>query len=362
MLGRYTPKSTGNELLAGINLNYLSKTQVDKLRDGLKAIFRRGGLRSRYRFIKKKMPDIAKFYRTYDADEIHALEPDQLSTYTPKKARKEREIEPEPEDEKVKAQADIEKLKQLAAEPPEDPEEPEEPEEPEVTDTASDSGREAWQMQQRLYDPDTGRRQKPERKSKREDPAYSDIKRAKHNKYRQHRRKLKKLERQAEIDRISSRLDRERELNDLQDIYDTPDYDFTRMKSRPKQSEIADPYESIDMGDFTYSPQFGFTWVSSDAYIAWHSPPKFRNIIEYCGKDNVLAVQDMISGKIIVDSVPDHSYILNDARWDYDHTVLYEVNGSELIAKHDDSIDESVVDSFLTSEAGQLLVECCQNM
>lgn len=359
LLGRYTPKNTGNELLAGINLNYMSKQQITQLRDSLKQIFSRGGLRSRYRYIKRKLPDIAQFYRTYDEDEIHALEPDQLTTYSPKRARREREIEPEPDDEQMKAQADVKKLEKLALEPPEAPGEIEEPE---VTDAAADSGREAWQMQQRLYDPVTGRRQRPEQKPKfGDEPTVANTRRAKHNRYRQKRRELKKLERQAEIDRISSRLDRERELDALQDVYDDPDYALTRMKSRPRQSEIDDPYESVETRDFTYSPQYGFTWASPQAYMAWHSPPKFREIMEFC-EGPVLAVHDTISGKTIVDAVPDHSYILNDVGWDYDHTVLFEISGSDLVAKYDDDIIEDVTDSFLSSDAGQLLIECCQNM
>jgi hypothetical protein len=353
LLGQYESEA-GNQLLAGINLHYLSHGQTKNLRKRLKDLYLRKTLKARYWYLRRKMPDIAQYYRTYDEDEIHAIQPDQITAYGSKKAKKKEEVKPDPEDDQRKSQADLEKLANVATEPSEPPTEPD------VTDVAADSSRDAWQLKRMLYSPDTGRRTKPETKPKDLEQVL-DTKRTKSNRYRQQRRSLKKLEQQAEMDRIAAQLDKEKELDAVQDLYDKPEYDLSRIRDEP--SEEDDEFrESISNNDFSYLPEYGFIWVSPESYIKWHAPPKFAKIIEHCEKWPLMAVHDTLSGRTLVDAVPDHSTILEEAGWDYDHTVLFELDGMELVSKFDSEMmgAEPVVDGFIKTEAGRLLAESAQ--
>src|SRR4051812_4445420 len=64
VMGKYTPASTGNELIAGVNLNYLSQGQSAKLAKSARKLFGDGSLKIRYRRLKKLLPDISQYYRT----------------------------------------------------------------------------------------------------------------------------------------------------------------------------------------------------------------------------------------------------------------------------------------------------------
>ena len=299
-LGLWSHPETGNTLLGGLNLNYLSADQVSKLKKIAKRIFARGTLRSRYRYLKRKLPDVAQYYRTYDKDYIHAEQPDEFKDFDYRDTK-----EPDAKDIAAQKQADVDRVAKVSQEidPDVDP------------DAAVEKDREAWNAKRRLYDPDTGRRAKPERK----DP--DDVlqtKRQKLNRYRSQRRKLKQLEKDAELERLAAAIKRDQEETFA--AYEEPPVKL------PRQSELG-PYESAD---YRYSPGLGFTWKSRSAYIHYHEPANFRMLQEYCpGK--AMAVLDMISGRTVVDAVPDRAFILEHTGWNYDHTIAIEMVGDELV-------------------------------
>jgi hypothetical protein len=71
MLGAYRHPNTGNNLVGGINLHYLSKQQIDKLAMELPNIMKAGNLYGRYQVGRRRLPDIFNsFYRTYNAEYI----------------------------------------------------------------------------------------------------------------------------------------------------------------------------------------------------------------------------------------------------------------------------------------------------
>lgn len=89
-LGKWRNRKTGTNIVGGVNLNYLSDDQVDKLRQNLRAILRAGRtLKARWKKGNELLPDIFSntggrankgAYRTYNADMIHVRN---QSTITP---------------------------------------------------------------------------------------------------------------------------------------------------------------------------------------------------------------------------------------------------------------------------------------
>jgi hypothetical protein len=78
LLGSFR-STAGNNLVGGINLNYLDKNQRDTLANVLPQIMASGNLYSRYHLGKRLLPDIFKnFYRTYNAENIRGVEKDIL--------------------------------------------------------------------------------------------------------------------------------------------------------------------------------------------------------------------------------------------------------------------------------------------
>ncbi len=75
LLGSYVHPNTGNNLVGGINLNYLSNTQRDDVARALPQIMSAGNLYSRYHKGKSLLPDVFdNFYRTYNAAHIRGVE------------------------------------------------------------------------------------------------------------------------------------------------------------------------------------------------------------------------------------------------------------------------------------------------
>lgn len=154
LLGRWKHPSTGNQLVAGINLNYLSKSQLDKLRYYAPEILKNKDLYTRYWVGKRLIPDVFEsFYRTYRKDRVSAIDLATLKYMTPKELEKTGETEKAARLQKRRDQLKTLRAKKRArirpalrpeVEPdippevePEIPEVPEVPEEPQtVTDKA----------------------------------------------------------------------------------------------------------------------------------------------------------------------------------------------------------------------------------
>ena len=145
LLGRWRHPRTRNNLVAGINLNYLSDEQKLRLRQALPEILKSRNLRRRYWKGREVLPDIFNdLYRTYDARYVHAVTPATLRFWKPeaekkkaalaaKKAEKQRELGievPEPE------VPEVPKIARARVEPEPEEERPEEPEELEEPETA----------------------------------------------------------------------------------------------------------------------------------------------------------------------------------------------------------------------------------
>jgi len=131
-LGRWRSPGTGNILVCGINLNYLSEEEIAQLRQNLATILSKRTLKDRYWEGMRLLPGIFKDnYRTYKQDEIDAVSRETLRKWPSEKAREEeerrrkwREMSPEERKEAYrerarKAAAARARAKRTAERPPE---------------------------------------------------------------------------------------------------------------------------------------------------------------------------------------------------------------------------------------------------
>jgi len=76
----------GNNLMAGINLNYLSPEQITRLQKNLPTVLRNRNLQRRARTLRAMMPDIFNTaYRTYYKDAVDNVDPGTLKFIGTKK-------------------------------------------------------------------------------------------------------------------------------------------------------------------------------------------------------------------------------------------------------------------------------------
>jgi len=318
VLGNWKHPRTKNNLVAGVNLNYLSSGQLEKLRKAADKIFRKSSLRARYRFLKSILPDIAMYYRTYDSKYIKGIEHNALDTYIKAK--------PTSKDEKAQTSADVSKATHTT-EPTKS-----------IDKRSDDLDREAWRMKRRLYEPEKQRRRtSPERMG----TSGSELaKKAKDTRYKRDRRKLKELERQLEISR---ELRRQAELS-RQDEIEEPEEPEERRRRRT--------------GD--YGPEYHLDDLGYESYIRNHN--RDSKLISESKQHNLFAVFDILTEQFIVDSVINHAEMLFDAGWDYDHTVLFEVADGELIVKSDcsDVAIKHAIECFKRHAVKNVLLESRQ--
>jgi hypothetical protein len=324
VLGNWKNPTTKNNLIAGVNLNYLSSGQFTKLRKAAKRIFSRDSLRARYRYLKSILPDIAMYYRTYDAKYIKGIMHSELDSYTKTK--------PDAKDEKVTTAADFGKAMH-APEP-----------EQEIDKQTDELDREAWRMKRRLYEPDKQRRRtSPERLGIAGSKA---AKKAKAARYVRDRKKLKELERQVELARELRRqaeLSREQEPEEPEDTSELNDTGEPIARRRRRTGDYGPEYHLDDLG--------------YESYIRSHKPGS--KLLNESKRGNLFAVFDILTEQFIVDAVISHAEMLFDAGWDYDHTVLFEIDGNELVVKSDcsDANISRAIECFRTNAVKNVLCE-----
>ena len=138
-LGRFiSPKN--NQLMAGINLNYLSPQQITRLQQNLPNILKDKNLRRRARKLRTLMPDIFnRAYRTYKRDEIRNVAPDTLKYVDPYKDLEDVSDVSDVSDEPAPTRPAPTRPAPTRPSPDPDVEEPEEPEKPEKPEKPEES-------------------------------------------------------------------------------------------------------------------------------------------------------------------------------------------------------------------------------
>lgn len=92
VLGRWRHPGTGNTLVCGINLNYLSEEEINALRKALGSILSKRRLKDRYWEGMRLLPGIfSNAYRTYKQDEVDNVSRETLRKWPSEKAREREE-------------------------------------------------------------------------------------------------------------------------------------------------------------------------------------------------------------------------------------------------------------------------------
>jgi hypothetical protein len=138
LLGAYRHPRTGNNLVGGINLHYISPDQRDQLARALPEIMKAGNLKGRYWAGRRLVPDVFdNFYRTYNSRFIRGVQKDviypkygylktakkwlqkKLGGVFKSKAKRQKEAEPKyPQDLQSMQDRLDQAMLQLAQEPP----------------------------------------------------------------------------------------------------------------------------------------------------------------------------------------------------------------------------------------------------
>ncbi len=339
ILGRMRHPSTGNNLTYGVNLNYLSKSQIASLRKMLPNIFNEKNLKARYWKLRDTLPDVAKYYRSYDNDYIHKVEVGDLDDFMSQMPKS---------TDKVDATDKQAAKTTIAAKDAEDSLEPSiKLSDPEVDDDPVDHDRQAWEIDRQLYNPDTKKKNVPEK-----DEYDIDAEIEKDDRYKMQRRKAKDLKRRAELERFTKQLqqaDQEETTsnfdNDLEDV-----------------EELATAAES-----YYYSPNIGFVWDSPHNYVKYHKPNDFiaerkeiGSILKSSVGEKVLAAYNILSKELIVDLGSDHNLMLHEANWNNSLTILFEPVGNEVVIQYEHCLSEDLenaVHTFQNSIVPMLMAE-----
>jgi hypothetical protein len=138
LLGAYRHPSTGNNLVGGVNLHYISPEQRDELARALPEIMKQGNLKSRYWAGRRLVPEVFNnFYRTYNSNFVRGVQKDvmypkygymktaqkwlkkKLGGIFKSKAQRQKEAEPQyPQDLQSMQDRLDQAMLQLAQEPP----------------------------------------------------------------------------------------------------------------------------------------------------------------------------------------------------------------------------------------------------
>lgn len=80
VLGSYRFPTTGNTVVGGVNINYMTQKELEELAKVLPTILKANGLRNRYRVGLRLAPyQFKNFYRTYSQEYVKSIEPIDLS-------------------------------------------------------------------------------------------------------------------------------------------------------------------------------------------------------------------------------------------------------------------------------------------
>ena len=319
-LGQYKHPTSGNDLIAGINLNYLDKPQIQQLRQAMPRFLRFKNLRQRYWAGRKLLPDLfASAYRTYNKDLVQAITPDKLQTFE-KPKQPDRQADIDRQTELVKATQMLQKQQdQVTAHAKQHQHvEPDLP-------TQQDTDQEIQALQQQTAQQRQPIQPQPQ-KQQQNQPIATDNEPiaeppAQANKIPQKTRKMAKTPLEKELEQEKN-LPIEPEPEET--LEGTPDNEQLK-----KEQELAKECRVMP---------FGVVWPNKQSYIKWHDPAMVGTVIRQLNetvlnsaRGPVLMVKNNRTGQVVVDRAQDHAQLIADAGWSYkDVTRIMKCNNKVL--------------------------------
>jgi hypothetical protein len=352
ILGSWVHPNTGNELVAGINLNYLSKLQLTQLQRTLPKIMRGSDLQKRYWIGRRVLPDVFKgSYRTYKSDKIKAVEPGDLPSLASQKQHHDKDYQQNVLDkvrEKLQAQRQAQADQQLPTQIPDvdRPQGAPQPKpkigtlpEPDRTQTAAEPaspgggvGKDVGNVLQ--PDDPIGRPQGPIDDL---DEPIDDVVRA------------------AEVDPAA--------YDPALDVTGLGDVDPLEVEPpvpEPEVDEFEEPLPPLDDSEqqegFSYGVS-GVLWDDPSSYRWWHRPSVVfetlpgtrKTVLDVGSGPTVSGVYDVRTGEVIIDSVHDHIEIMSEAAVGYRHAILIEFGDGFVSAKFEDASLSDLADEVCHS-------------
>lgn len=308
-LGRFKHPNTKNNILCGINLNYLDKTDIQTLKQHIPDFIKAPTLRKRYWLGRKALPNIwFRAYRQYDEQYIHGLKQAEI---IPDIEDYKEPTQPGQEPPDEQAQKTIAKLKKIEAEKEDEP---------------------PKNLRQRIarFSKDTISRlanfikkklgvSKPEKPTKPEKP--------------------KPLEEPDEPEAPQATEIADDELIDIEDV-DTLEDDETQEKPQDDDTETKESttHQLNAIIETLHTPT---EWTTED-YIHWHTPTKF---FQYNPKiqqkpcnaaqgNKFIITYNIQNHTTIMDFQNDPTQIILNTGWDPDHLITFIIDHTLTIQHH----------------------------
>lgn len=324
ILGTWYNKNSKNELLAGINLNYLSDAQIIKLQQSLKKIYGHRTLRSRYRAIKRLLPDVAKYYRTYNQKYIRAITSSEMTSYK----RDEPIDRNEPDRNYDKTAWTVKKR----------------------VDKAQDKLDKKQDKVQPLA--------KTLNAKEKEDKEIIDKELAK--RIEQEKEQYVELTKKANIERAVNAMDKnsyeldninddeiEKDLDEPEDNIDELDRDPYEYDEITDVDDVDDEVKTEEVTQY-YLPHFGYVWPSKTSYITHHTMPLFDNLRKSGNRFKVII--NVKNDAILIDDADSFEHMLVESGWDYKHVITIDCNDNYCVSYECcDEVANAALDKFMIS-------------
>lgn len=329
VLGKYTHPSTGNKLVAGVNLNYCDSGDVEALQKALPNILatgkagtrKRRNLKDRYWTGRRLLPSIfTSYYRTYRADFVHAIEPGTLKFYKATPPASSTPSTPTPTPTPTTPTSSTTSTPVIPTTPP--PAEPKELDVPEPPLTLQGD-----EQTKDIIDP-------------------SDLEKLKNELEKQ----KKALETQSgpQIPQNKEKPTEGPENSKEEDLEDGAE-DGTAKESRLRDLKmILGAYEIPET-----------TIVNVDDYVTSHVMEEFLRQPRMCDGNRLLAVYDMLSEKLIMDFADSHEAMLTDADWEFDHTILFTLEEGNLVIHYTCPSAKRIIPTLLNGNFGFVVNRIC---
>lgn len=308
VLGHWKNQSTGNDLLGGININYMTDAELQRLRRAVPIILRARDLKSRYWVGRRLLPDIfTEYYRTYKQNNVAKVTPGELSYGLDKAAKDATKPDGGQADaSRLRKAAEIIK-KQIATR---DPKPDQATGVPDAGDPLPRSrpGSEPRPGPATPVSPEAGLDNGDDKGDAGPDWR-SLLKAAARRKQDVQKPDVKKPEAQKSVPLKPP-------AKPGQPMGPTP------PKLPPKPGPLDDEEAKAESRGYRRHSVLGLLWESASAYRRWHSPSRFLTTPELAlpGR-SPMAVHDVISGETLIDAVHDHAEIIDAAGWDYSHVI-----------------------------------------
>ena len=332
VLGRWRHPQTGNNLVAGINLNYLSDDELQQLYSHMGQIMKPSRLKNRWWLGYGLLPHIwLKAYRQYDERFIHSVRdadipPEPEDYEEPKEPGEPQDKEAMPPDEA----AALQKLRELEAQ-----RKGESPQEPKKRKSLLRLGKDtlkriAHAIRNKLF----RNRKKEQVKQKQADMQRAEKEKELHKKKTE--KEIADLEREKRLGH--TRYSKELKRTDDEDEAD----EVRRLKELEDEHRSESRMEHIDAIIESTVEDRRIIWRSKRNYAYWHRPDRFvqyqpqlrGSILDYSHGTQLIAIYNIVENKLVIDLTDGPANIIAQSGWNWDDAIILTADAGKVKTEH----------------------------